>query len=255
MQGSVLVVDRDDAMRKLITGNFGNAGYRVSCASDLSGAEAVLRTAKPDVALLDWDPGSPGPTFARQLRADPRTAPMSIVMLGRRSDERDTILALESGADDYIRKPVSMLELLARVKAVLRRRAPELCEDSLEIDGLRLDPAARRVSAGESDIALRNTEFRLLHFLMTHPRRTYSRRELLDHVWGENVFIEERTVDVHVRRLRRALDRTHGALIETVRGVGYKLGATPGPTRSHWGIADLMSERFGAEPAAAGYAA
>jgi len=242
MQGSVLVVDRDDAMRRLIAGNFANAGYRVRCASEFSEAEALVRSARPDAALLDWDPGLPGLTFARQLRRDPRTAPISIIMLGCRSDERDTIVALESGADDYIRKPVSMLELLARVKAVLRRRAPELGEEVLEINGLQLDPAARRLSAGDADIELRNTEFRLLHFLMTHPRRTYSRRELLDRVWGENVFIEERTVDVHVRRLRRALNGSHSALIETVRGIGYKLNVSPQSTRSHWTISDLMGD-------------
>jgi two-component system phosphate regulon response regulator PhoB len=255
MQGSVLVVDCDDAMRRLIAGNFGNAGYRVRCASGFDEAATLVRDARPDVALLDWDPGLPGLTFARQLRRDPRTALISIIMLGCRSDERDTIVALESGADDYVRKPVSMRELLARVKAVLRRRTPELGDEVLEIDGLRLDPAARRLSADGFDIELRNTEFKLLHFLMTHPRRTYSRRDLLDRVWGENVFVEERTVDAHVRRLRRALNGGHSALIETVRGVGYRLGATPAPTRPQWVFADLVSDRAGSGLAAAGQGA
>jgi len=223
MEGSVLVVERDDALRDLMTINLRHAGYNVECVNDAVGAAGLARRSRPDVALLDWAPGEPGLTFARQMRGDQRTADMSIIMVSNRSTEPDRIAALESGADDYVTKPFSMRELLARVKAVLRRRAPQLADDVLEMSGLRFDAAARRVMAGERELDLRNTEFRLLHFFMTHAQRTFSRRQLLDAVWGEQTFVEERTVDVHVRRLRHALQPTgHDRLLETVRGVGFR---------------------------------
>lgn len=230
MDGSILVVENDAALRDLLAGNLGHAGYRVSCAKDVSHAEAVVREVRPDLALLDWLPGTPGLTFARQLRSDQRTAGVSIIVVSARSEEQDRVAALESGADDYVTKPFFMRELLARVKAVLRRRAPQLADEVVEIPRLRFDPAAHSVRAGGREIELRKTEFRLLHFFMTHPHRTFSRRKLLDEVWGDHVFVEERTVDVHIRRLRHALAPTgHGALIETVRGIGYRFRTEPAP--------------------------
>ena len=231
MEGSILVVERDTATRDLVAGNLQHAGYTVSCAGDIPEAEALVRALRPDAALLDWIPGTPGLTFARQLRSDRRTAEMSIIMLSARSEEEDRVAALESGADDYVTKPFSMRELLARIKAVLRRRAPQLGDDFVEVSGLRFDPASRRVTAGGREIELRKTEFGLLHFFVTHPNRTFSRIKLLDQVWGDHVFVEERTVDVHVRRLRRALAPSrHDTLIETVRGIGYRFRSEDAPT-------------------------
>src|SRR2546426_9456693 len=177
-----------------------------------------------DLVLLDWMlPGPPGVNFARQLRADQRTKDIPIIMLTARAQEQDTIAGLESGADDYVTKPFSPRELLARIKAVMRRRAPQLTDDVVEIADLRLDPVAHRVSAAGGNIDLGPTEFRMLHFFMTHPERVYSRAQLLDEVWGDHVFVEERTVDVHIRRLRQALEPTeHDSLVETVRGTGYR---------------------------------
>jgi len=167
-----------------------------------------------------------GTALARKLRADPRMKDIPIIMLTARAQETDKVEGLEAGADDYITKPFSPKELLARIKAVLRRRAPQLTDDMIEIDGLRLDPAAHRVSANEQSVSLGPTEFKLMHFFMTHPERVYSRVQLLDQVWGDHVFVEERTVDVHIRRLRQALEPSgHDRLIETVRGTGYRLHA------------------------------
>lgn len=230
MDGTILVVEHDLAIRELLAGNLGHAGYRVSCSNDVGEAATRVREIRPDLALLDWMPGTPGLTFARQLRSDPRTAGVSIIVVSARLEEQDRVAALESGADDYVTKPFSVRELLARVKAVLRRRAPQLADEIVEVPRLRLDPAARRVSAGGCEIELRKTEFHLLHFFMTHPQRAFSRRKLLDEVWGDHVFVEERTVDVHIRRLRHALAPTgHGALIETVRGIGYRFRSEPAP--------------------------
>src|SRR5436309_2816687 len=177
-----------------------------------------------DLVLLDWMlPGPPGVNFARQLRADQRTKDIPIIMLTARAQEQDTIAGLESGADDYVTKPFSPRELLARIKAVMRRRAPQLTDDVVEIADLKLDPVAHRVTAAGGNIDLGPTEFRMLHFFMTHPERVYSRAQLLDEVWGDHVFVEERTVDVHIRRLRQALEPTeHESLVETVRGTGYR---------------------------------
>jgi len=178
----------------------------------------------PDLVLLDWMlPGPPGLSFARRLRTDQRTKDIPIIMLTARAQEQDTIAGLEGGADDYVTKPFSPKELLARIKAVMRRRAPQLTDDVVEIAGLRLDPATHRVSAAGTSIEVGPTEFRMLHFFMTHTERVYSRAQLLDEVWGDHVFVEERTVDVHIRRLRQALESSgHDALVETVRGTGYR---------------------------------
>jgi two-component system phosphate regulon response regulator PhoB len=216
----------------------------VSCARDVPEAEALVREIRPDLTLFDWWlPGALGLAFARQMRSDQRTAHVSMIAVSARAEEHDMIAALERGADDYITKPFSMRELLARVKAVMRRRTPQLAEDVVHFDGLRLDPAARRVAAGEHEIELCDTEFRMLHFFMTHPGRIFGRAQLLDELWGDNVFVGERTIDVHIRRLRQALAPTgHKVLIETVRGIGYRLRTEPFPAR-HAAIADLARLR------------
>jgi two-component system, OmpR family, phosphate regulon response regulator PhoB len=194
-------------------------------AASAEEAETAIRAELPDVLVLDWMlPGESGLAFARRLRAAERTRDLPILMLTARAMEADKLSGLEAGADDYLTKPFSPKELAARIKAVLRRRAPQLSGDAVEIEGLRLDPASHRVSARERRVTLSPSEFRLLHFLMTHPGRVYSRTQLLDHVWGDHVYIEERTVDVHIRRLRKALEPTgHHRLIDTVRGAGYGL--------------------------------
>jgi two-component system phosphate regulon response regulator PhoB len=224
MGGSILVVDDEAALRDILSANLRHEGYKVMCAGDVPQAEALVRDSRPDLVLLDWTlPGTPGLTFARRLRNDQRTRHISIVLVSARAEEQDKVSALESGADDYVTKPFSERELLARIKAVMRRRAPQLADDVVEIAGLRIDPGAQQVSAGDQAVDLWATELRLLHFFMTHPGRVLSRTQLLDEVWGEHVFVEERTVDVHIRRLRQALAATgHDKLIETVRGSGYR---------------------------------
>jgi two-component system phosphate regulon response regulator PhoB len=229
MNGCILVVEHDRATRELLAGNLKDAGYGVFCADDVAEAEALVREIRPDLTLFDWWlPGALGLAFARQMRGDRRTAHVSIIALSARAEEHDRIAALEGGADDYITKPFSIRELLARIKAVMRRRMPQLGDDVVALNGLRLDPAARRVSAGEHEIELGATEFRMLHFFMTRPGWILGRAKLLDEIWGDNVFVAERTIDVHIRRLRRALAPTgHDKLIETVRGMGYRLRAEP----------------------------
>ena len=227
MSGRILLVEDDAGTRELIGMSLEHAGYQVALAADVPQAEALVKEVRPDLVLLDWMlPGTPGLTFARRLRTDQRTREVSILMISGRSEEQDKIAALEGGADDYVTKPFSSRELLARVKAVLRRRAPQLGDEVIEIAGLSVDPAARRVSVGERELDLWTTEFRLLQLLMTRAGRVFSRARLLDEIWGDHVFVEERTVDVHIRRLRQALQPTgHDALIETVRGMGYRFRA------------------------------
>jgi two-component system phosphate regulon response regulator PhoB len=225
MTVTVLVVEDEPQIQELIAVNLEHGGHKVLRASSAEEAEAKIRAALPDVLVLDWMlPGESGLALARRLRADERTKELPIIMLTARAMEHDKLTGLEGGADDYLTKPFSPKELAARIKAVLRRRAPQRTDDAVEMDGLRLDPAAKRVSAEGRKIALSPSEFKLLHFLMTHPGRVYTRAQLLDLVWGDHVFIEERTVDVHVRRLRKALAPTgHDRLIDTVRGSGYGL--------------------------------
>ena len=227
MPATILLVEDETAIQELIAANLTRAGHHVVRAPDAETALRLLRDALPDLVLLDWMlPGLPGIELARRLRTDDRTRTIPIIMLTARGEEQDKVLGLEIGADDYITKPFSPRELVARIKAVLRRRSPQTTEDPVEVGGLRLDPATHRVSAGEMAIGLGPTEFRLLHFLMTHPERVHSRPQLLDQVWGDHVFVEERTVDVHIRRLRSALETSgHDALIQTVRGSGYRLSA------------------------------
>jgi two-component system phosphate regulon response regulator PhoB len=225
--GDILVVEDEPAIQELIAVNLEHAGYRVQRAYSVTDAEAQIRQVRPDLILLDWMlPDLAGTVLARRLRAEPRMKDIPIIMLTARAQETDKVEGLESGADDYVTKPFSPKELLARIKAVLRRRAPQLTDDLIEVDGLQLDPASHRVHANGQAINLGPTEFKLLHFFMTHPERVYTRVQLLDHVWGDHVFVEERTVDVHIRRLRQALELTeHDRLIETVRGTGYRLHA------------------------------
>jgi two-component system phosphate regulon response regulator PhoB len=244
MEGLILVVDDDAGVRELLAGNLEHAGYRTACAGNAVEAEARICEVRPNVALLDWMmPGTSGLLLARKLRADLRTSAIGIIMVSARSEEQDRIAALESGADDFVAKPFSTRELLARIKAVMRRRTPQLADDVVEIAGLRLDPAARSVSADGRDLALWSTEFRILHFFMTHPGRIFGRARLLDEVWGDHVFVEERTVDVHIRRLRQALAPSgHEPLIETVRGVGYRFRTEP-EADVHSSVTDLATMR------------
>ena len=225
----ILVVEDEPAIRELLKVNLAAAGYEVHEAPDAERARIELARELPDLLLLDWMlPGQSGLALARQLRSTARTRQLPIIMLTARSDEADKVAGLEAWVDDYVTKPFSPRELKARIKSVLRRRAPEAALEALEVGELRLDPIAHRVTARGNDVALGPTEFRLLHFLLARPDRVHSRKQLLDMVWGDHVYIEERTVDVHIRRLRLALE-PHGAdrLVETVRGSGYRLAAAP----------------------------
>lgn len=229
MPANILVVEDEPAIQELIAINLEHAGHTVLRALDAEQAARMVREVLPDVILLDWMlPGQSGLEFARRLRDDERTRPVPIIMLTARGAEPDRVAGLESGADDYITKPFSPRELVARIKAVLRRRSPQLTEEPVEQGELRLDPVTHRVRAGDATLDLGPTEFRLLHFLMTHPERVHSRAQLLDKVWGDHVFVEERTVDVHIRRLRQALEPTGSERhVQTVRGSGYRFAIKP----------------------------
>jgi two-component system phosphate regulon response regulator PhoB len=224
MTANILVVEDEHPIQELLAFNIAQCGYCAIKAYDTIEAWAHIKQALPDLILLDWMlPGGNGVELTRQLRADQRTRNIPIIMLTARNDERDKILGLESGADDYITKPFSPRELMARIRSVLRRRAPQMSDEAVSVGGLELSPAMHRVSANGATVDLGPTEFRLLHFFMTHPERVYSRSQLLDQVWGDHVFVEERTVDVHIRRLRQALESsTTDKLIQTVRGSGYR---------------------------------
>ena len=227
MAANILLVEDEPAIQELIAFNLTQAGHHVLRASTAEAAMVLVKNALPDLILLDWMlPGASGVEIARKLRSDERTRQIPIIMLTARSEEQDKVQGLEAGADDYITKPFSPREMLARIKAVLRRRAPQMTDDAVEVKGLRLDPATHRVQGNGDTIDLGPTEFRLLHFFMTHAERVHSRTQLLDQVWGDHIFVEERTVDVHIRRLRSALEATgHDALIQTVRGTGYRFSA------------------------------
>jgi two-component system, OmpR family, phosphate regulon response regulator PhoB len=224
MPASILVVEDEPAIQMLIATNLRRHGHLVITALDAEKALRQINEALPDLILLDWMlPGMSGLDFARRLRADARTKFVPIIMLTARGEERDKVTGLESGADDYVTKPFSPRELLARIQAVLRRGRPQATEDAVEAGGLKLDPSSHRVFAAGNQVNLGPTEFRLLHFLMTHPERVHSRDQLLDQVWGDHVFVEERTVDVHIRRLRAALENSGlDRLVQTVRGSGYR---------------------------------
>ena len=227
MSATILVVEDEPAILEVISASLRHAGHAVVAAESAEEALLKVGVALPDLALIDWMlPGLSGVELARRLRLAERTRNMPVIMLTARSEEHDKVAGLEAGADDYMTKPFSPRELQARIKAVLRRRAPQMTEDSVELRGLRLDPATHRVNGDGKEIELGPTEFRLLHFFMTHAERVHSRGQLLDQVWGDHVFVEERTVDVHIRRLRAALEPSgHDSLIQTVRGSGYRFSA------------------------------
>jgi two-component system phosphate regulon response regulator PhoB len=229
MSSTILVVEDEPEMQQLIAANLQQAGYRALRAANVPAAETLLREVRPNMVLLDWTlPEILGVTFARRLRGDQRTAAIPIIMLTARAQESDKVTALDAGVDDYITKPFSPRELLARIRAVMRRCAPQLGDDVIEVAGLKLEAVVHRASCNGHDIELGDIEFRMLHFFMTHVERVYSRAQLLDEVWGDQVFVEERTVDVHIRRLRQALAPTgHDRLIETVRGTGYRFRRNP----------------------------
>jgi len=227
MTPTILVVEDEPAILELLKVNLVDAGYEVRAAADAESAQESLKQALPDLLLLDWMlPGQSGLAFAKQLRADPRTKELPVIMVTARTDEADRVAGLEAWVDDYVTKPFSPRELKARIKAVLRRRAPEAAQEPLSAGSLKLDPTTHRVTADGQPVPLGPTEFRLLRFLLARPERVHSRAQLLDQVWGDHVYIEERTVDVHIRRLRLALEPFKlDELIETVRGTGYRLAA------------------------------
>jgi two-component system phosphate regulon response regulator PhoB len=227
MPGKILIVEDEAAIRQMVCLALTQSGYACLEAADASEAQSRLLEQVPDLILLDWMlPGVSGVEYARRLRREKLTQKIPIIMLTARVEEEDKVRGLDAGADDYITKPFSTRELLARIKALLRRATPHAAEVALDVDGLQLDPATHRVSAGARPIALGPTEFRLLQFFMSHPERVHSRERLLNDVWGNNVYVEERTVDVHIRRLRKALAVSgHDRLIQTVRGAGYRLSA------------------------------
>ena len=225
----IVVVEDESAIAELISINLRHAGHEVTIAATAEAAQRAIDAVLPDLVVLDWMlPGQSGLALARQWRGAERTRELPIIMLTARSEESDKVAGLDAGADDYLSKPFSTNELIARIRAVLRRKAPEALEDVVEVAGLRLDPSTRRINrrvdGTDVDLKMGPTEFRLLHFFMTHTERVHSRAQLLDRVWGDHVFIEERTVDVHVKRLREALTPAQAAgRIETVRGAGYRL--------------------------------
>lgn len=225
MPANILVVEDEPAIQELLALNITQAGHNAMRALSVEHAQELLRETMPDLILLDWMlPGTNGLEFARKLKSDAVTKAIPIIMLTARGDEYDKVRGLEVGADDYVTKPFSPRELNARIKAVLRRRAPQMTDDPIEVSGLRLDPTTHRVTGNEKVIDLGPTEFRLLHFFMTNSERVHTRSQLLDKVWGDRVFVEDRTVDVHIRRLRNALSISgHEDLIQTVRGAGYRL--------------------------------
>ncbi len=221
----ILLVEDEEAIQSMVSFSLRQAGYQIQVASSAEQSLLMIQETLPDVLLLDWMlPKMSGIELARRLRADRRTQALPIIMLTARTDERDKVLGLDTGADDYLTKPFSPRELQARINAVLRRLAPQSTEAMVCVGALTLDPSTHRVTSGETVLSIGPTEFRLLHFLMTHPERVYSRTQLLNYIWGDHVFIEERTVDVHIRRLRLALEpaKQHH-LVQTVRGTGYRL--------------------------------
>src|SRR3954447_14808424 len=228
----ILVVEDESAITELISINLRHAGFEVTIAATAEQAQAAVDGVLPDLIILDWMlPGQSGLALAKRWRGEARTRELPVIMLTARADEADKISGLDAGADDYLTKPFSTNELMARIRAVLRRKAPEALDAAVEIGALKIDPATRRVTrtlAGESrEVKVGATEFRLLHFFMTHPERVHSRAQLLDQVWGDHVFVEERTVDVHIRRLRKALEASRtDELIQTVRGAGYRMSAS-----------------------------
>ncbi len=223
MSKTVLIVDDEAPIREMIAVALEMADFNYLEAADAREAHALIVDRKPDLILLDWMlPGTSGVELARRLKKDETTAEIPVIMLTAKAEEDNKIQGLEVGADDYITKPFSPRELVARLKAVLRRTTPAGVESPIEVNGLTLDPVGHRVSGADGSISMGPTEYRLLQFFMTHQERVYTRSQLLDQVWGGNVYVEERTVDVHIRRLRKALGDQYDHLIQTVRGTGYR---------------------------------
>lgn len=220
----ILIVEDEGAIRDMLGYALMKAGFLCEEAADTEAARSTLKAARPDLILLDWMlPGMSGIDYARRLKSAPETRDIPIIMLTAKGEEADKVRGLETGADDYITKPFSTRELVARVRAVLRRYVKAETGALIEINGLRLDPETYRVTANGQDIEISPTEFKLLRFFIGHPERVYSRSRLLDQVWGENVYVEERTVDVHIRRLRKTLEPFgFQRYIQTVRSVGYR---------------------------------
>ena len=237
MPSNILIVEDEPAIAELLAVNLRHAGHCPIVAGSAEEALRLIRDVLPDVMLVDWMlPGMSGVALLRELRQGARTRAIPMILLTARSEETDTIAGLDAGADDYITKPFSPKELLARIRAVLRRRSPQLTDEPVRAGALAVDPGTRRVTytaadGAEKELRLGPTEFKLLHFMMTHPERVHSRGALLDKVWGDHVFIEERTVDVHIKRLREALAPANCAeLVETVRGAGYRFTQRQGAT-------------------------
>ncbi|MDN7125117.1 phosphate regulon transcriptional regulator PhoB [Pseudidiomarina terrestris] len=227
MSRKILIVEDEAPIREMLSFVMEQHGYQAVEAGDYQVALEKITEPFPDMILLDWMiPGGSGIQLAKKLKSDDFTRGIPIIMLTARGEEEDKIRGLEVGADDYITKPFSPKELMARMRAVFRRVAPTVLDEPLEIEGLNLDPVSHRVSAYNDRLDMGPTEFKLLHFFMTHPERVYSREQLLDHVWGTNVYVEDRTVDVHIRRLRKAIEmHGHDRLVQTVRGVGYRFSS------------------------------
>ncbi len=227
MSRKVLVVDDEAPIREMLVFVLEQNGFQAIEAEDYDSAIASMVEPYPDMVLLDWLlPGGSGIQIAKKFKQSEHTRQIPIIMLTARGEEEDKVRGLEVGADDYVTKPFSPKELMARIKAVIRRVAPTSLEEAIEVHGLRLDPISHRVTSQGSELDMGPTEFRLLHFFMTHPERVYSREQLLDHVWGTNVYVEDRTVDVHIRRLRKAISPMgHDRLVQTVRGAGYRFSS------------------------------
>jgi len=227
MMTKIMIVEDEPAIRQLVQHTLDNAGFEVLQAVDAEQARLLIHRSPPDLVLMDWMlPGASGIELTRDLKSDKITRDIPVIMLTARGDEDDKVRGLDSGAEDYISKPFSPKEMVARIRALLRRVSPHATEEAVKLGELKLDPSSHRVSYNGTTIGMGPTEFRLLHFFMTHQDRVYSRTRLLDQVWGTNVYIEERTVDVHIRRLRKALE-PFGAqrLVQTVRGAGYRFSA------------------------------
>lgn len=220
----ILIVEDERPIREMIAFGLRRGGFEVREAPDVSSARASIADHQPDLVLVDWMlPDMSGLELTRALKRDQLTQDLPVIMLTARADEHDKVVGLDGGADDYVTKPFSPRELLARINAVLRRAGHGATDEVIEAQGLVLDGAGQRVTVGERNVPLGPTEYRLLAFFMTHPERVYSRAQLLDRVWGGNVYVEERTVDVHIRRLRKALEPFgHERFIQTVRGSGYR---------------------------------
>lgn len=225
----ILIVEDERPIREMIAFGLRRGGFDVREVADVAAARSSIANRRPDLVLIDWMlPDMSGLELTRWIKRDKETQDVPVIMLTARAEEQDKVMGLDSGADDYVTKPFSPRELLARINAVLRRASAANGEETIEAEGLVLDAAGHRVTAGDRTIQLGPTEYRLLSFFMTHAERVYSRAQLLDRVWGGNVYVEERTVDVHIRRLRKALEAfNYDRFIQTVRGSGYRFSTRP----------------------------